>query len=445
MTASRPMGALGKLGSLLLPNARERLRALLPELLLSIIAMTCMSVVMSYHDGSSVAMLVIVAGLTQVFVQGTLYACTYLIRDERGVNAAWLILPAGIMASEAILGFTGLANLDSALVFASPLSILLGTMLFYIIRLRWTLVLFVTELLVLVDSIDEIVVIEPSMLFVHIACICAIAALLLMRSSATRITMPDGWERAATKPATNEGRPSRTLGIYGQVAALSVAVGLVCLMVAFAGTPAVWRRPATGESGTNVSVETDPTADTGSTVEETPEGPVGDVLMDDDLADTQSAGDAMAPDSSGPAVGGPPLIPVLLALLALPVPLRLLARRVARLSLERERQPTDRATKIYLRALSRLDAVGIVRDEAMTPREFLSAQEDRLVELTAPAGVGLDEWAALTDVYEKARYAGLDPTEDELRTCWRVYDALPACARRTLGWCRYLAGAFWRM
>ena len=92
-----------------------------------------------------------------------------------------------------------------------------------------------------------------------------------------------------------------------------------------------------------------------------------------------------------------------------------------------------------------MDAVGIARNEAETPYEFLSAHEDELVELTAPAGMGLDEWMVLTDAYEKVRYAGLDPTEAELETCWRLYDALPGCARQALGWHHYLIGAFWNM
>ena len=68
-----------------------------------------------------------------------------------------------------------------------------------------------------------------------------------------------------------------------------------------------------------------------------------------------------------------------------------------------------------------------------------------LEEFTAPAGIGFDAWTALTDTYEKARYAGLDPTPAELETCWRIYDALPACAREAVGRRAYLIGPFWRM
>jgi len=167
------------LESLWLPDARERFRALLPELLLFVLAATCMSVFMSYREGASVVTLAVAAALTQIYTQGALYVCTYLMHDDPGVNIAWmLMLPGGILASEAILGFTGMASLnDGALTYACPTSILLGAALFYVTRLRGTFVLLVTELLLLADAVDETVVTEPSMLFVHIACIGATTAI----------------------------------------------------------------------------------------------------------------------------------------------------------------------------------------------------------------------------------------------------------------------------
>lgn len=95
--------------------------------------------------------------------------------------------------------------------------------------------------------------------------------------------------------------------------------------------------------------------------------------------------------------------------------------------------------------VSRLGAAGIVRDEAETPWEFLVLNEEELERLTEPAGIGRDEWALLTDAYERARYAGVGPSESELATCLRIYDALPGCTRRMIGWYGYLTDAFWRM
>lgn len=437
MMSSRLRKARNKRGPLWRPNARERFRALLPELLLSILAVTCISIVMSYHEGDSVATLVIAASLTQIYVQGTLYTCTYLMEEDPGVNIAWmLMLPGGIMVSEAILGFTGLASLyGNSLIYACPLSILVGTVFFYAARLRWTFIVFAVEMLFYINLADELVAHEASLLFVHIACIFATTALFVMRISATRITMSDDEERAIAETVSIGEWPSHALGIYGQIAAFVVAVGLFCLTVAFAATPAAWRGLVANGTGSSEPVET-----TSPTLTDSP--------TETETSQTESAAETDSPTVTEPdgAVAGN--LPTSLLLLALPVLLVLLhplKRGAIRFLLQRERQATDRAAKIYLRILSRLDAVGISRNEAETPYEFLSSHEDELVELTAPAGMGLDEWMVLTDTYEKVRYAGLDPTEAELETCWRLYDALPGCARQALGWRRYLIGAFWNM
>ena len=144
MMSGRLRKARNTRGPLWRPDVRERFRALLPELLLSILAVTCISIVMSYHEGDGVATLVIAASLTQIYVQGTLYTCTYLMEEDPGVNIAWmLMLPGGIIVSEAILGFTGLTSLyGNSLIYACPLSILVGTVFFYAARLRWTFIVF---------------------------------------------------------------------------------------------------------------------------------------------------------------------------------------------------------------------------------------------------------------------------------------------------------------
>ena len=51
-------------------NARERLHALLPELLVSIVVMTCFSSVMTLGDDTSPLSVVITSGIMQLIVQG---------------------------------------------------------------------------------------------------------------------------------------------------------------------------------------------------------------------------------------------------------------------------------------------------------------------------------------------------------------------------------------
>ena len=445
MMSARPMKTQGTRGSFWYPNVRERFRAFLPELLLSVIATTCMSVAMSYHNGSSVALLVIVICLTQIFVQGALYVCTYLIRDERSVNAAWLVLPAGMLASEAMLSLTGLDNLHASdLTYACPVSVALGTVLFYLMRLRWTFVMLVVEMLMLVDAADEVVVADASMLFVHFGCIAATMALFVIRSSATRITRLGERMWTETESPGAENRPSRSLGIHGQIAALGAAIGIFCVLLAFAGTPAAWQQLATG-GGSSESVGTESAFQANPPGEVTQDESVIEAHTTDEVTDSEPSDGPATSEPRNAATGGLPVAWLLLALLVLPIPLRLVVRRLVRFSIERTPRAADRAAKLYLGIIRRLAIAGIARDKAETPIEFLSAHEEALVELTASTGIGLDEWMVLTDAYEKARYAETDPTEAELKVCWRLYDALPACARKTLGWRRYLTGAFWRM
>ena len=426
-------------------DARERLRILLPELALNAISITCMSVVLSYRDDVSVALLVVVAGLTQLFVQGTLYVGTYLIGNEtHGVNGAWLIVGAWIIASQGVFGFTGLSSLGSgALFFAGVVGILVGLVTFYATRVRWVFVMLLMNVLVLMEPMNELYLEEPSMLFVHLACFGATLALFLIRSSPARITMD--YEAQGSILADPE-RPSHGLGVYGQVAVLAMGVSMLCLAVAIAGTPAVWRQSIEdGSVGASESAEDQPPVVTDQPTEEAQEELTTEGQTTDEVTDASSAEDGVTAEPNRTAASNLPFAWLLYALLLLPVPLQLLKRRLHRLSLERERQAANRVARIYLGILSRLETIGIVRDETHTPHEFLSENEDALVELMAPAGIGLEEWFELTDAYETARYAGLDPTESQLQTAWKLYDALPLRARETMGWIRYLTGAFWRM
>ena len=116
-----------------------------------------------------------------------------------------------------------------------------------------------------------------------------------------------------------------------------------------------------------------------------------------------------------------------------------------RQSIRHERTGADRVARLYQAIVDRLAVAGVVRDESDTPQEFLVLHGDELTDLTASAGLGNEAWEALTDAYQKARYAGDDPTSQELETSWQLYDALPGCLRRKVGWRRYLLEAFWRL
>ena len=72
-------------------DASARWLALLPELVLSIVATTCMSVLLCYPDVEDFGLLVVAMLATQVYVQVVLYACTYIARFQHaGFRLQWL-------------------------------------------------------------------------------------------------------------------------------------------------------------------------------------------------------------------------------------------------------------------------------------------------------------------------------------------------------------------
>lgn len=409
----------------------ERLRAMLPEALVSIVAATCIAAVMSYRDGADVVSYVLIAGVTELIVQPILYACTYIIDDRRAAYAGIVLVALG-MPLGSVLAL--LLAMPESMSMASGLSTMMGALVFYCTRSRVTHVILMIEML----SISAVIDSPPTLLLVHLVGAGAIVILFVMRSSATRITMLSGLDGSMT-------------GAYGQIAAFGVAVAALCVAVAIVGGLPLGREFGVGSDSTVVSAdapaqtEDDQSADVPDQVEGAwPE----DTQQTETNADTE-AGESPAGAATEHSYRGLPswlLVTCLLAVvLVLPFAVRLLARAWVRRSLEQEPRASDRVAKIYLRAVARLEAMGIVRDEAQTPREFSMDHGEELKEHLAPVGMGLDEWTLLTQTYEKARYADLDPTASELATCWKLYDALPACARSAVGLPRYLLGVFWHM
>lgn len=432
MTSSQRTKARSMRTPLWYPNAPTRIRALLPELALSVVAMTCMSTVLSYYDGTDLITLVMAMAAVQTLVQAILYACTYIVQDMRWVVfVPFLLVAMAIPVSSmgaAIWGFSPVGT------YAIPLSVGMGVMLFYLMRPRAGLIALLIELLVLGELVSEI----PSLWAIHVVGLAAFAALLVMRSSATRITRSFVAEEAAASRSVDDAADdtghATSMGIYGQVAALAAAATALCLAVALGGTwltmPAMPADVAPAEAPTPAPQE-----------EQSP----AEMQPHDNTTTAEQTRDT-APRETGSRAGfGPLVLALLLAALALPVPVRLLMRARARRALAREPQAADRAAKLYQVIIARLHVAGIVRDEAETPRMFLEAHAEELEGLTTPAGIGLDAWTTLTETYEKARYAGLDPTPPELETCWRIYDALPVCVRVAVGWRSYLTSRFWRL
>ena len=96
-------------------NARERLRALLPELLVSIVAMTCFTSVMTLGDDAIPVSVVITSGIMQLIVQGILYGFTYLVRDDRFSFNGWLFAMGFTIVIEMVAAPLAFANDESGM------------------------------------------------------------------------------------------------------------------------------------------------------------------------------------------------------------------------------------------------------------------------------------------------------------------------------------------
>ena len=441
------------------PDARERLVKLLPELVLSVVAATCMSTVMNYSKDISIVPVLGAMTVVQLFTQIVMYASVYLVFYwDRGqaLFTGFFGLLVAVMGVYAFISFSFFGGYGGTFIRflnqASLVAVMVGISLFLFTRARWTFVFLLLEVLVL--SSETGVVGSPTGIHViHFVGACATLALYVLRCSATRMTVS---YVAEVKPIADVDDEIRggfdSLGIYGQVAAVAAGIGVLLLAVVLAGVP-LWKDGSDTASVAPISsgvanrteeryesADIDDGGDDASTT--VADTPVTEPVKPVETPAAVDEGRAESPDLSWLSV----LIPVLLlAALILPIPMRLLARWFNVRSIEGELRGADRVARIYLGCLDRLEAAGISRDEAETPQEFLDRNYAELCALTEPAGFGIDEWVTLTEAYGKARYAELDPTESELGTCLKVFEALPACIREKDGWFAYYTGAFWHM
>lgn len=428
------------------PDARERLRAFLPEFMLSVVATTCTLVVMEFLGDANLFEAVILYAICQIVVQGALYVLTYLSEKPEIANMVMLFAISGTPMLSAVALPFGIEGVSAEHVgFGLATSAMMGMMVFYLTRTRVTFYLLLLEVLVISDAIR----VDSSMLIPHLVGLSAYIALYIVRRSPARMSI--GFD-ARSQVVTHNDDASGKLPLSWQAALLAAVVGTLCLTLSLGtGWSVNWWRNRADDTGTiNQTVDVESRDDTQTVEIEHGEGPSeGTVTDDPGEVPEEHVGSTTQAGSTGTHSQSPlgPLLAlvVVLALLGLPFAVRLLTRRWTRLSILRETRSADRAARVYLAILSRLKALGIERDKGETPREFLILYEDELAAATASAEIGADEWAMVTDVYEKARYAELDVTEAELDACWRIYDALPGCARHSYGWLRYLAGPFWLM
>lgn len=526
-------------------GARKRLRVLLPELVVSIVAMTCMSSMMILTDEIDVATAVAIAGITQLVVQTFLYVCTYQSNDWRIIAWGWVLVSLCVPLCSSLSSLPIVpAAASSHLGFAGPIAAMTGMMLFYLTRSRVSFALLAIEVLVVGNSAHN----RDDLFLVQLVLLASLAILFVMRSSATRITIHyepvDANVNGGEAVLRDGAGVFSSLGMNGQVVLLGAAAVALSLAMALAGAYPMLRgfgadgtttapssetkreepleenrphdEPGGGGAETPGEADTDAPADEagdttgakedgGAAVTEKGDGAAaageddggaatekgddataadkgdgaaaadedGDATATDegdaettekpddaavageddnaaaagegDDAAATNSDDAPREDSGSHASGGMAVGLVLIVLLVLPLLVWLLLRKRTRRLIVRQAKASDCVAMLYLGIISRLEAAGIVRDEAQTPREFLDDRGPELEELTLPVGMGLDQWATLTSAYEKARYAGLEPTKAELDACWRLYDTLPICIRRELGLRRYVTSSFWKM
>ncbi len=446
MKANRPSKTYVIRGPFWREDARARLKTLLPELVLSIVATSCAVVAVAYRDSTYFAQVVLFAAVSQVFLQSVLYALTYLTNEPARASMLGLF------------GITLLAMLPSMTVYSRPIGpftenaafsiylfMSMGMTLFYLTRTRGTLIyILMTEAFLGPEIFDT----GLPMMFVHFISMAAYLALFIVRSSPSRITI--NYE-ARDRSTPNEDATSMHLSLTAQAMLLAATVCALSLAASLGfGWQQNWGRGADTSDSFTMTVDIESEDDVRPVDGTTGEGEQ-EVIPIDGLEGLPAEDAGTSPQADGGIegslgiLGAPLAVVIVLALLGLPFAIRLLHRKRIRLSIEREPSPANRAARIYLETLARLEALGIERSEDETPREFLILYEDELTKTTDPTGLDPDCWQKITDVYEKVRYAELDATEPEIETCWQVYDALPKYARNSLGWFRYLTGPFWHM
>lgn len=425
------------------PDARERLRALLPELMLSVVATTCSLIVMDFLDTTNLFPAVILLAICQVVVQGALYALTYLSEKPEMTNVIMLLAISTLpMFAAMATPFVPAEFSSESFRLGLATSAMMGMVVFYLTRLRVTFYLLLLEVLVISDAIR----VEPAMMLPHLIGLSAYIALYIVRRSPAHMSLTfEAQERFVTDGDT----ASKRLSLAWQTTLLAATTGAFCLSLTLGtGWCLSWWQSRASTTAANTQTIDVERQDESEAVKVMPE----DDQPEDTAVENRNENREKDGEQTGPTdtrrqspLGLLFALASALAVLGLPFMVRLLMRRRTRASISRERRASDRAARIYLETLSRLKALGIERSEDETPREFLILYEDELVKTTDRAGLDPNCWQAITDVYEKARYAELDATEPEIEACWQVYDALPKYARRSLGWFRYLTGSFWHM
>ena len=443
MSLVRNGGAAAPRPPLWRADAAERLRALLPEMALLVVTTTCFSIAISLDGATNLLTLCVKMAVCQLIVQTVMYAFTYLSEDRRMVSLGPIIV---LLASYVV---SALPSFRTASVggygFATFMAMYLGVVEFCVTRLRVTFVFLLIELVVLIGEVAE----WGPLMALHLVAIACLFALFFIRSSAVHITVGGELAEPAPTAAADEGRERPILGIYAQVAAVGVAACVLCLAMALATMPLWWPGGGGAAEVTTVSspdAGSRPVAtsgDDGATAGGSP-GTTGMASSTGGASPSDAVGTTAQSGSHG--TGGVGWIALALPLLALlPFAVRWLVSLRRRQSIKHERTGADRVARLYQAIVDRLAVAGVVRDESDTPQEFLVLHGDELTDLTASAGLGNEAWEALPDAYPKARYAGDDPTSQELETSWQLYDALPGCLRRKVGWRRYLLEAFWRL
>lgn len=444
-------------GSLVREDWRERLLVLLPELALMVVATTCMGTIL-VHDGKSSVLAPLAAiFIAQLFMQTLMYALVYLTTNMNVATPEAALVSAMVPVLIMMFGERSGDALAQRMEFAVPVAMMAGSLLFACTRLRGTFVLLLLSVITLTEGVDQ----AEGGLLIHLLGIAALMAVFVLRFSATHIS----WDYQATGAVDGKLETARSLPVFVQVAAMSVLVGMLCLAATVAVMPLVRLGGNANTSQTTVATSSEGNGTRLGEQRATGEGELQDIppltadptsVEHDEEAREPDAAERDEANAAESASGGQPyevlqsaaytlMGLLMMAAIALPVPLNLLRRRLARRAIEQEPLVVDRVGRLYLGIVARLEAAGVPRDEAQTPLEFLDRHAGQLAEFTAPAGCTVDDWFTLTEAYERARYGGIDPTPSELDACWRLYDALPRCARMRRGLLRYLTSTFWRM
>lgn len=234
-------------------DARERLSALLPELMLTVVASTCSLVVMGFLDDMNPLGAVVLYAICVVVVQGALYALTYLSERPELANMVMLLAISFTPMLGSMTASFGLAGASAErLGFGLATSAMLAMMVFYLTRLRATFYFLLLEVLVISEAIQ----VDSSMVIPHLVGLSAYIALYIVRHSHAHVSMSfDGQRRYVP----HEDDAHKTLPLTWQTALLAAVVGALCLTLALGTGWCVnwWHDRASTSSTTSQASETE--------------------------------------------------------------------------------------------------------------------------------------------------------------------------------------------